>query len=220
MFPGRRSPWPRWVERQLVQRGITDERVLRAFCEVSRAPFVPPFRADMAEADAPIPIGCGQTVSQPYIIALSLQALNLRGSERVLDVGTGSGFQAVLLSRLAAEVYTIEYYQELYVTARLVIERLRRGPVHTRHGDGSRGWPEAAPFDAIVVGARAPQVPDSLVTQLAPGGTLVIPVGGEHGQYLYRIHKTSAGKLEKSMLEGVMFVPLRGDEGIDRRGGR
>jgi protein-L-isoaspartate(D-aspartate) O-methyltransferase len=213
MFGRPRSRWPGWIERQLVRRGIQDERVLAAFAKVPRAAFVPPGYRSSALSDAPIPIGCRQTVSQPYVVALSLQAMALTGEETVLDVGTGSGYQAVLLSHLAREVYTIEYYQRLFTNARLVIERYARAPVHTRCGDGSLGWPEAAPFDAIVVGACSPAVPESLVTQLKPGGRLVLPVGGESSQRLMCYRKREHGALEKIMLEWVMFVPLVGRQG-------
>jgi protein-L-isoaspartate(D-aspartate) O-methyltransferase len=170
----------------------------------------------MVEADSPIPIGHGQTNSQPYVIALSLQALTLSGQEKALDVGTGSGYQATLLSHLVREVYTIEFYQDLYMTARLAVERHRKAPVHTRHGDGSLGWPQAAPFDAIVVGARAPRIPESLVEQLAPGGRLVIPIGGELSQVLVRAVKQPDGTLFRTSLDSVLFVPLRGRQGTDR----
>ncbi len=207
------STRPRWIEHQLVRRGIRDERVLDAFARVPREAFVPAeFRA-RALVDAPIPIGCRQTVSQPYVIALSLEALALQGTETVLDVGTGSGYQAVLLSHLAAEVYTIEVYQRLYTTARLVIERLAKAPVHTRCGDGSLGWPEAAPFDAIVAGACARKPPPSLVQQLAPGGRLVLPLGSEDAQGLYLITRRPDGTVDKTLLERVLFVPLVGREG-------
>ena len=205
--------WPNWIERQLVRRGITDERVLLAFSEVSRAPFVPPKFSDMARDDAPIRLGYKQTVSQPYIIALSLQALELKGDERVLDVGTGSGFQAVLLSRLAKAVYTIEIVSQLHMNARLPIERYQQSQVFMKLGDGSMGWPEQAPFDAIVVGSRAAKLPEPLVRQLAPKGRMVIPIGGESGQSLYRIRKLEDGTLERKILERVLFVPLTGQEG-------
>jgi protein-L-isoaspartate(D-aspartate) O-methyltransferase len=207
---------PRWIERQLVGRGIRDARVLDAFGRVPREAFVPPEHRARALVDAPLPIGCRQTISQPYVIALSLEAMELRGHERVLDVGTGSGYQAVLLSHLAAEVYTIEVHQRLYTTARLVIERLARAPVHTRCGDGSLGWPEAAPFDAIVAGACAPKAPQSLIEQLAPGGRLVLPIGDDLNQGLYRIVKRSDGTVERTLLERVLFVPLVGREGTGR----
>ena len=207
------SRWPIWIERQLVRRGITDERVLEAFAEVSRAPFVPLKFRNMAREDAPIRLGHRQTVSQPYIIALSLQALELTGGERVLDVGTGSGFQAVLLSRLAKAVYTVEIVSELHINARLPVERHRQAPVYMKLGDGSVGWPGEAPFDAIVVGSRAPKLPEPLVRQLAPKGRMVIPIGEESGQTLYLIKKLEDGTLKRKVLERVLFVPLTGKEG-------
>ena len=213
MFEGKSGRWPPWIERQLVQRGIRDERVLEVFARVPREAFVPRHFRYLAHDDGPIRIGCGQTISQPYVVALSLEALELNGTEKVLDIGTGSGYQAALLSHLAREVYTIEVYLSLLTAARLAIEPHRRAPVHTRHGDGSLGWPEAAPFDGIVSGARAPRLPESLVSQLAPGGRLVIPIGGEGVQVLYQIVKQPDGSLKKRMLEQVLFVPLVGKEG-------
>ncbi len=207
------SSWPRWIENQLVRRGISSRGVLEAFAEVSRAHFVSPGNRGLATADVPIAIGCHQTLSQPYIIALSLEALELTGKERVLDVGTGSGFQAVLLSRLAAEVFTIEIHERLHFSARLVIEQRRQGPVYARLGDGSAGWPQQAPFDAIVVGARSPKLPPSLVEQLAPGGRMVIPLGEKRAQTLYKFTKAEDGSLQRRILERVLFVPLLGKEG-------
>lgn len=211
--PGTR---PRWVDRQLVRRGISDTRVLDVFAEVSRGPFVPRSARRLATRDEPIPIGRRQTVSQPFIIALSLEGLELTGSERVLDVGTGSGFQAVLLSWLVREVYTIEILDHLYNNAGLVVPRFEKAPVRMRLGDGSLGWPSQAPFDGIVVGARTPQVPPSLISQLAPGGRLVIPVGGDRAQTLYQIKKGHDGSLKKKILERVLFVPLLGEEGTGK----
>ena len=205
--------WPLWIRRQLVSRGIRDERILRGFAEVSRARFVSAGFRSLAREDAPIPIGARQTVSQPYIIALSLEALALKGTEKVLDVGTGSGFQAVLLSRLAREVYTIEVRSKLHTAAKLAIEALGIGNIQMRFGDGSLGWPKAAPFDAIVVGSRAAQVPQALVDQLTPGGRMVIPVGGDGGQSLLLIEKAADGSLKKKVLERVLFVPLVGAQG-------
>lgn len=204
---------PEWIVRQLVRRGIRDGRVLDAFAAVPREEFVPEPLRRRALADSPLPIGCRQTISQPYVIALSLEALALRGDERVLDVGTGSGYQTVLLSYLAGEVYTIEVHQALFTTARLVIARHARAPVQTRCGDGSLGWPEAAPFDGIVAGACAAAAPPSLIAQLKPQGRLVLPIGGAQSQGLYRIGRRPDGSLERTLLERVVFVPLVGREG-------
>lgn len=217
MFANQR--WPRWIQQQLVRRGIQDERVLAAFAAVPRAEFVAPHQREYADNDAPLPIGCGQTVSQPYVVARSLEALALRGHERVLDIGTGSGYQAVLLSHLAAEVYTIEIFQKLYINARLIIERLQKHPVHTRQGDGSLGWPAAAPFDAIVGGACAPKVPQALLEQLAPGGRMVLPVGSDAGQVLTCFSKHADGSITKRHLDPVIFVPLLGKQGTGRMPG-
>lgn len=205
--------FPRWIEKQLIRRGIRDERVLEAFTAVPRVAFVPRNHRRQALMDAPIPIGCKQTVSQPYVIALSLQALALKGEERVLDVGTGSGYQAALLSHLAGEVHTIEIHQRLFTSARIAIEKHARSPVHTRFGDGSTGWPEAAPFDAIIAGACSPTPPPSLIEQLKTGGRLVLPVGCDRSQSLMRYVKKSDGSLDTTMLEWVLFVPLLGREG-------
>lgn len=205
---------PDWVQSQLIRRGIKDERVLDAFAQVPRRYFIPSEYRDLAESDGPISIGCQQTVSQPYVVALTLQALALTGSETVLDVGTGSGYQTVLLSYLAREVYTIEIHQSLYLTSRMVLQERAMAPVHTRHGDGSLGWPEAAPFDAIVAGCYAERPPPALLRQLAPEGRLVMPIGGRNNQALYRIIRRQDGTLEKSVLDRVVFVPLLGEEGV------
>jgi len=207
------NQWPDWVQWQLVRRGIRDRRVLQVMTEVDRGDFLPLEKQKLALEDAPIPIGCGQTVSQPYVIALSLAALRLEGTERVLDVGTGSGYQAALLSRLAREVYTIELHQRLYTEGRMNLQRFGKGAVHTRHADGSRGWEEAAPFDGIVAGCFAEAIPDALLAQLAPGGRLVMPVGASRRQSLILVEKSAEGALRRSTLEQVVFVPLLGGKG-------
>ena len=204
---------PGWIDRQLVRRGIRDQRVLDAFAAVPREEFVPSNYRKRALVDAPIPIGCRQTVSQPYVIALSLEAMELTGTEKVLDVGTGSGYQAALLSYLVKEVYTIEIHQRLYTNARLALQGRTRAPVHTGSGDGSLGWPDAAPFDAIVAGACAPRMPKSLAAQLAPGGRLVLPIGSDNSQALMLFVKQEDGTLSERRLEWVLFVPLVGREG-------
>jgi len=202
------ASWPPWIEQQLVRRGIRDRRVLAAMAAVPREGFVPPQERYHAEEDAPLPIGCGQTISQPYIVALSLEALELGGNERVLDIGTGSGYQAALLSYLAAEVHTIEIYAELLDHARTNIAVHHSAPVICHLGDGRQGWPDAAPYDGIVVAAWARQPPKALVEQLAPGGRLVIPLGSEPWQTLVRLRKLPSGALEREELEKVRFVPL------------
>jgi protein-L-isoaspartate(D-aspartate) O-methyltransferase len=203
----------RMVREQLAARGIRDARVLDAMGRVPRHELVPEsLRAD-AYQDGPLPIGEGQTISQPYIVAAMSQAAALTGGERVLEVGTGSGYGAAVLAELAREVYTIERHAELAEAARrrLVDEGYAR--VHVRAGDGTLGWPEAAPFDAIVVTAGGPSAPPSLLAQLAPGGRLVMPIGESPGvQRLVRLRRTERG-IEREDLGAVRFVPLIGAEG-------
>jgi len=208
--------WPAWIRHQLIRRGIRDERVLTVFAKTPRSRFVPAGLRVLGNEDAPIPIGGQQTVSQPYIIALSLQALQLTGSERVLDLGTGSGFQAALLSQLAAEVHTIEIRSRLHSAARIALERFGADNIHLHFGDGSLGLPEYAPYDAIVVGSRASKVPASLTRQLAVGGRLVIPVGEEESQNLLLIEKHADDQLTRKIIERVRFVPLMGIDGSGR----
>src|SRR5919109_1179586 len=161
------------VELQLRQRGIRDQRILQVMAKVPRHEFVAPAFQHQAYEDQPLPIGEGQTVSQPYIVAAMLESLTLTPSDRVLEVGTGSAYQAVLLAELAAEIFSIERHAPLADSARQVLERLEYKNVHIRVGDGSLGWPEAAPFDAIVVSAAVPQTPPSLISQLKEGGRLI-----------------------------------------------
>jgi len=192
--------------------GIHDERVLAAMERVPRHLFVPPELLPYAYDDRPLPIGAGQTISQPYIVALSTQALELSPQDRVLEIGTGSGYQAAVLAELAGEVYTVERLPELSQTARERLERLGYRNLYFRVGDGTKGWPEEAPFDAILVTAAAPKVPQSLVEQLAEGGRLVIPIGGRESQDLWLMRRRTR-RLEKVYLCPCTFVPLIGEEG-------
>lgn len=206
----------RMVARQIEARGVRDARVLQAMREVPRHAFVPAARAESAYDDRALPIAAGQTISQPYVVALMLEALALRPTDRVLEVGTGSGYAAALLSRLAAEVYTIERHAELGELARERLAELGCANVRVRIADGTLGWPEAAPFDAILVSAGGPRVPASLEAQLAVGERLVIPVGAGRGsQQLLRVVRTAADRLEREDLGDVQFVPLVGAEGWD-----
>jgi protein-L-isoaspartate(D-aspartate) O-methyltransferase len=202
------------VERQLAGRGIFDERVLEAFQSVPREAFVPRELAEQAYRDAPLPIGQDQTISQPYIVALMTEALQLQGNERVLDVGTGSGYAAAVLSRVAREVFTVERLEALATAARERLERLGYGNVHVLHGDGTLGWPAHAPYDAIAVAAGGPRIPQALLEQLAPGGRLVIPVGpDEASQVLTRVTRVVANGFRVEQLIDVRFVPLIGAQG-------
>jgi len=209
------------VKTQLIDRGIEDARVLSAFAEVPRHEFVPPEQIQDAYADWPLPVGLGQTISQPYVVALTIEALHLRGPERVLEIGTGSGYAAAILSRLCQAVYTIERLEPLAHAARERLSRLGFKNVAVYHGDGSLGWPDAAPYAAILVSAAGPQVPRALLDQLAPGGRLIMPVGAEHGaQELVCVSKDRDGTLRREPLGGVRFVPLIGAQGFptERRG--
>ncbi|MFW6088214.1 MAG: protein-L-isoaspartate(D-aspartate) O-methyltransferase [Gemmatimonadota bacterium] len=209
----------RMVERDLAGRGISDERVLEAMSEVPREAFVPPDLRDFAYEDSPLPIETGQTISQPYIVARMIQALDLEGGERVLDIGTGSGYAAAVLSRIADRVYTIERHRELYELARRRFEELGYDNIETRHGDGTLGWPEAAPFDAIQAAAGGPEVPRVLLEQLRDGGRIVIPVGETlHLQHLVRVTRRGEDAFDAQRLEPVRFVPLIGAAGWQETG--
>jgi protein-L-isoaspartate(D-aspartate) O-methyltransferase len=202
------------VEAHIAGRGITDLRVLDAFRQVRREGFVPPELAEFAYEDTPLPIGEKQTISQPYIVAVTLQALGLKGDERVLEVGTGSGYAAALLGRIAKEVYTIERVATLADSARERLARLGFANVHVVQGDGSLGLPETAPYDAIAVAAGGPTPPPALLAQLALGGRLVMPVGDtEDSQVLVRITRTGETAYRKERLANVHFVPLIGEQG-------
>lgn len=200
----------RMVERQLAGRDITDQAVLSAMRRVPRERFVPPEERRHAYGDHPIPIGHDATISQPYIVALMTQLAQVRPGERVLDVGTGSGYQAALLAEIGAEVYSIEVVPELAEQAAGRLRELGYRKVHVRAGDGYRGWPEVAPFSAIIVAAAAPSVPRPLTDQLAPGGRLVIPVG-KYVQDLTVIEKRPSGDLRVEQVLPVRFVPMVGE---------
>jgi protein-L-isoaspartate(D-aspartate) O-methyltransferase len=204
------------VERALRQRGIRDERVLEAMAAVPRHLFVSPEQAEQAYEDRPLPIRGGQTISQPYMVAWMLQVLQLRGSERVLDVGTGSGYQAALLAALAQQVISVEVSPDLAQSAAQALALLGVTNVDVVIGDGSLGWHEAAPYDAIIVGAGAPRLPTPLVDQLAVGGTLVIPVGERHAQRLMRVRKRDEQVTHEALGE-CSFVPLVGRHGWPER---
>jgi protein-L-isoaspartate(D-aspartate) O-methyltransferase len=200
------------VESQLRARGIRDERVLAAMFRVPRHEFVSAEYRDQVYEDHPIPIGEGQTLSQPYIVAVMLEALALDPSDSVLEIGTGSGYQTALLTELAKQVYSVERHASLAHDARATLARLGYSDVEVALGDGSHGLAERAPFDAIVVSAAAPQIPPPLFEQMREGGRMVIPVGPAHAQELQLVRK-QAGKLIVANLEGCRFVPLIGSEG-------
>ena len=200
------------VERQIIARGISDTRVINAMLQVPRHLFVSEALADSAYGDFPLPIGEGQTISQPYMIAEMTQNLGLSGRERVLEIGTGSGYQAAVLSRLVYRVYTIERNNVLYLHTRKLFDRLKFHNIVTRYSDGTQGWAAEAPFDAIIVTAGGQQVPPPLIDQLAVGGKLVIPVGGQFSQELLKITKTEQG-IHTENLGGCRFVKLIGEHG-------
>ena len=202
------------VERQLRARGIRDERVLEAMFSVPRHEFVPEEYRGEAYQDKPIPIGEGQTISQPYMVASMMQAIALTGNEKVLEIGAGSGYAAAVLSRLAATVYTVESHPTLAMAAQERLSRLGFENVFVHAGDGSAGLKEAAPFDAILVAAAAPDVPQPLVEQLAEGGRMAVPVGAGNSQELVLVTKID-GKIQSRSLYECRFVPLIGRYGFE-----
>jgi protein-L-isoaspartate(D-aspartate) O-methyltransferase len=202
------------IREHLMMRGIRDPAVLAAMRQVPREAFVDVGMQELAYEDHPLPIAEGQTISQPYIVAYMTEALELSGSERVLEIGTGSGYAAAVLSRIVDTVYSVERLEELARSARQRLERLGYTNVIVLEGDGTLGWPEHAPFDAIVVTAGAPRVPKPLLQQLAMGGRLVIPVGGSSFlQSLIRVCRLGEDEFRYEDLCGVRFVPLVGAEG-------
>lgn len=203
----------RMVGEQLARREITDPRVLDAMRKVPRHLFVEEALRDRAYGDYPLPIGEGQTISQPYIVALMTQLLQLKGSERVLEVGTGSGYQAAILGELASRVYTVEIFPSLEQRAAERLRRLGYANVQVRLGDGYYGWPEHAPFNAIMVTAAANHVPPPLLDQLAEGGRLVIPVGPPFYTQTLVLAEKRGGKIVTTSVAEVLFVPLLGGPG-------
>jgi protein-L-isoaspartate(D-aspartate) O-methyltransferase len=200
------------VEGQLRRRGISDARVLEAMGKVPRHLFVPEDNQASAYEDRPLPIGEGQTISQPYMVAIMTQSLELKGGEKVLEIGTGSGYQAAILAGLARTVYTVERISALIQGARKVLHDLGYQNVFFRTGDGSKGWPEEAPFDGIIVTAGAPDIPQTLKSQLTEGGRLVIPTGPRYTQTLYKLTREGKKFVEENVT-GCVFVPLVGDYG-------
>ncbi len=203
----------RMVAGQLEARKINDARLLDAFRQVPRHLFCPGAELDDAYGDHPVDIGFGQTVSQPYMIAWMLQEARLKAADRVLEIGTGSGYQTALLSRLVHRVFSVECIPDLLASARARLEELGVANVEPLAGDGSVGWPERGPFDAIIYSAAAPEIPDVVKHQLAIGGRLLAPVGSRMSQSLVRIVRVDGKKLSEENLGGCVFVPLRGAYG-------
>lgn len=214
-----------WTEKRralvagLASRGVEDVAVLQAMQQVPRHRFLPDALAEFAYRDVPLPIEEGQTISQPYIVAWMVQAAGIKPGHRVLEVGTGSGYAAAVASRIAADVYSVERHRLLADSAQVRLAQLGYTNVHVLHGDGTRGWPDHAPYDAILVAAGGPSVPEALIAQLAPGGTLVMPVGPADTQVLVRLHRAKDGALVREELGDVRFVPLVGEAGWKPRGG-
>jgi protein-L-isoaspartate(D-aspartate) O-methyltransferase len=203
----------RMVSDQLRRRDIVDPAVLAAFNAVPREEFVDAEAAPWAYEDSPLAIGFGQTISQPYVVAMTVQALDLKGHENVLEIGTGSGYAAAILGKLARTVHTVERIEALATTAAERLARLGFDNVHVHHGDGTLGWPANAPYEAIAVAAGAPRPPQSLLNQLTIGGRIVIPHGDASSQRLVRITRKDADHFIEQDLGDVRFVPLLGAEG-------
>ncbi|MEE4263847.1 MAG: protein-L-isoaspartate(D-aspartate) O-methyltransferase [Desulfobacteraceae bacterium] len=200
------------VRSQIEARGIRDPRVLSAFRAVPRHLFVSEALREQAYGDYPLPIGEQQTISQPYIVAEMTQALELSQDDRVLEVGTGSGYQAAILAQIVYRVYTVERRRTLYMQTRNLFDKLNYHNIVTKYADGTKGWPEESPFDAIVVTAGAPAMPEMLINQLAEGGRLVVPVGNQHTQELIKIYRDKES-IKQTNLGGCRFVKLIGEHG-------
>lgn len=199
------------IRMQLMSRGIDNEGVLKAFQTVPRHLFVPEPMREYAYVDSPLPIGEGQTISQPYIVALMTQAVDPKPGERALEIGTGSGFQAAILSQVVKEVYSIEILPDLAASAKQLLEQLGYKNVFVKQGDGFRGWPDKAPFDIVIVTAAAPVIPPPLVEQLAENGRLVMPLGGQGEAQSLILGVKKNGRLQQSTVTSVRFVPMTGE---------
>jgi protein-L-isoaspartate(D-aspartate) O-methyltransferase len=197
----------RMVQQQLIARGVKDPRVLAAMEKVPREEFVPPESRPDSYEDGPLPIGYDQTISQPYIVAFMTEQLQLNPTDRVLEIGTGSGYQAAVLAGLVAHVYSIEIIEPLAKSAQATLQRLGCDNVHVKVGDGYKGWPEEAPFDAVIVTCAPDKVPQALVDQLKDGGRMIIPVGERFAQELYLLEKKN-GEVKQSVTLPVRFVPM------------
>jgi len=200
------------VEKQIAARGITDPYVLGAMRKVPRHLFVSEALMDQAYGDFPLPIGEQQTISQPYIVAEMTQALQLGKDDRVLEIGTGSGYQAAILAEIAFRVYTIERIHSIFVKTRRLFDKLRYHNIVTKYSDGTSGWTDESPFDAIIITAGAPEIPEVLVNQLSVGGRMVLPVGDQYSQDLIRLYKDEDG-IHKTSMGGCRFVKLIGEHG-------
>ncbi len=201
------------VKEQLMPRGIFDPLVLKSFAKVEREYFIPEDEKSYAYEDGPLPIGEGQTISQPYIVALMTQAAELDEDSIVLEIGTGSGYQAAILSHICRQVYTIERFPDLAESAKKCFQHFGYTNIKSRVGDGTHGWQEHAPYDAIITTAAAPDIPKSLAEQLKIGGRLLIPIGDPLSQKLEKVTRLSEEEFEREVIEYVRFVPLIGEEG-------
>ena len=206
----------RMVKEQIIARGIKDPRVIEAMHRVPRDLFVPEALAGQAYGDFALPIGEGQTISQPFMVAYMSESLELGGKERVLEVGTGTGYQTAVLSHLAERVYSLERVRSLLEKARKILDQIQCRNIITQLSDGSYGWKDEAPFDAIMVTAGSPSLPEPLMEQLKVGGTLLIPIGGRNVQRLMRVRRNARGFLEENLME-CSFVALVGDHGWPKR---
>jgi protein-L-isoaspartate(D-aspartate) O-methyltransferase len=200
---------------QIQMRGVSDKKVLNAMNQVPRHSFVPEKLISRAYADHPLPIGQGQTISQPYIVALMTESLNLKGDERILEIGTGSGYQAAILTKVAKEVYTIEIKKKLYQNASNVLRSMDYTNVKTRHGDGYFGWPEASPFDCIMITAAIDHIPPPLLKQLKEGGRLILPLGNPFSYQNLTLITKQGNDYKVKQITGVLFVPMTG-RALDR----